>query len=72
MRAIGYRHMQPVIDGRETLVNVLEAMKRDTRQFARRQRTWLRGERDAVWVKPEDSAATASHVATFLAARAAA
>ena len=72
MRAIGYRHMQPVIDGRETLVNVLEAMKRDTRQFARRQRTWLRGERGAVWVKPENSAAIASRVATFLAARAAA
>ncbi|MCP5060652.1 MAG: tRNA (adenosine(37)-N6)-dimethylallyltransferase MiaA [bacterium] len=43
MRAIGYRHMQPVIEGREILANVLDSMKHDTRQFARRQRTWLRG-----------------------------
>jgi tRNA dimethylallyltransferase len=40
MRAIGYRHMQPVVDGLETLAGVLEALKRDTRRFARRQRTW--------------------------------
>ena len=72
MRAIGYRHMQPVIDGQETLANVLEAMKRDTRQFARRQRTWLRGEPTAILVKPEDARAIASRVAEFLSARAAA
>ncbi len=32
--------MEPVVQGREILANVLEAMKKDTRQFARRQRTW--------------------------------
>ena len=47
MRAIGYRHMQPVVDGLDTLADVLEAMKRDTRRFARRQRTWLRGVAEA-------------------------
>ena len=53
MRAIGYRHMQPVIDGLDTLVNVLEEMKRDTRRFARRQRTWLRGVAAVEWMPPE-------------------
>jgi tRNA dimethylallyltransferase len=52
MRAIGYRHMQPVIDGLDTLVNVLEEMKRDTRRFARRQRTWLRSVPDVEWMSP--------------------
>jgi tRNA dimethylallyltransferase len=72
MRAIGYRHMQPVIDGLDTLANVLEQMKRDTRQFARRQRTWLRGEAGAVWVDPREVAAIAARIETFLATRAAA
>jgi tRNA dimethylallyltransferase len=72
MKAIGYRHMQPVIEGRETLANVLDAMKRDTRQFARRQRTWFRGEAGATWVDPADEAGIAARIEAFLAARAAA
>jgi tRNA dimethylallyltransferase len=72
MRAIGYRHMQPVIDGQDTLANVLEALKRDTRQFARRQRTWLRSEADAIWVEPSEGDAIAARIEAFLAARAAA
>ena len=72
MKAIGYRHMQPVIDGQDTLANVLAAMKRDTRQFARRQRTWLRGEAGAIWVDPADESGIAARIEAFLAARAAA
>jgi tRNA dimethylallyltransferase len=72
MRAIGYRHMQPVVEGLDTLANVLEAMKRDTRQFARRQRTWLRGEAGVSWVDPADAAAIAARIDAFLAARVAA
>lgn len=66
MRAIGYRHMQPVIDGADTLANVLAEMRRDTRQFARRQRTWLRSLRDAVWMQPDDEEGLLETVATFL------
>jgi tRNA dimethylallyltransferase len=53
MRAIGYRHMQPVIEGLETLANVLEQLKRDTRQYARRQRTWFRAIPEAIWLQPD-------------------
>jgi len=67
MRAIGYRHMQPVIDGLDTLANVLDAMKRDTRQFARRQRTWLRGVAGAEWLHPDGRDAIHARVARFLA-----
>ncbi len=72
MRAIGYRHMQPVIDGQATLADVLEAMKRDTRQFARRQRTWFRGEAGVEWMDPANTGAIAARVEAFLEARAAA
>ena len=66
MQAIGYRHMQPVIDGSETLRNVLERLKRDTRQFARRQRTWFRAVEGAVWVHPDDAAGIEARVGGFL------
>jgi tRNA dimethylallyltransferase len=66
MRAIGYRHMQPVIDGVETLANVLVEMQKDTRQFARRQRTWLRGHRETVWMHPDDEDGLQRAVETFL------
>jgi tRNA dimethylallyltransferase len=66
MRAIGYRHMQPVVDGLDTLVNVVEEMKRDTRRFARRQRTWLRGVREVEWLAPEPLEALVQRVKRFL------
>jgi tRNA A37 N6-isopentenylltransferase MiaA len=45
--------MQPVIEGLETLANVLEQLKRDTRQYARRQRTWFRAIPEAIWLQPD-------------------
>lgn len=68
MQAIGYRHVQPVVDGADTLANALEAMKADTRRFARRQRTWIRKVPDAVWVDPADRAGIEKRVAEFLRA----
>jgi tRNA dimethylallyltransferase len=52
MQAIGYRHLLPVVQGSDTLRNALRAMVRDTRRFARRQRTWLRGVHEARWFDP--------------------
>ncbi len=69
MRAIGYRHMQPVVEGRDTLVNVLAEMQRDTRQFARRQRTWLRGIPAVEWLPPEPLEPIVDRVARFLETR---
>jgi tRNA dimethylallyltransferase len=67
LQAIGYRHVMPVVDGVDTLANAAEAMKRDTRRFARRQRTWLRGLEDVHWVHPEDTDAVHGMVGRFLA-----
>jgi tRNA dimethylallyltransferase len=66
LRAIGYRHMAPVVDGSDTLANALEVMRRDTRRFARRQRTWLRKVTDVRWQAPDDSRAIFAAVESFL------
>jgi tRNA dimethylallyltransferase len=66
MQAIGYRHMAPVVDGADTLANALVAMKRDTRQFARRQRTWIRSVPEALPLHPDDEDAIVKSVEAFL------
>jgi len=66
MQAIGYRHMAPVVDGAATLTNAVAAMKRDTRQFARRQRTWIRSVPEALPLHPDDEDAIVKSVEAFL------
>ncbi len=67
LQAIGYRHLNAVAEGRDTLASALEAMDRDTRRFARRQRTWLRGVPEARWMHPGERARIAELVESFLA-----
>ena len=66
LQSIGYRHMAAVVDGSDTLAHALEQMQRDTRRFARRQRTWLRKVPDVIWQKPEDTAAIFAQIEAFL------
>ena len=68
MKAIGYRHVNPVVDGSDTLANALVEMQRDTRRFARRQRTWLRKVPDALWMDPRNADAVLRRVEEFLEA----
>jgi tRNA dimethylallyltransferase len=53
--AIGYREAWSVLDGELTREQAIEADARRNVQFAKRQRTWFRGEPDIVWL---DAAAT--------------
>jgi tRNA dimethylallyltransferase len=66
MRSIGYRHITPVVDGADTLANALKDMRRDTRRFARRQRTWLRKVPDVRWQRPDEAEAIFAAVEAFL------
>ncbi len=68
MQAIGYRHMQAVVDGLDTLVNALAAIETDTRRFARRQRTWLRAVPEVRWYDPADADQISEQVGRFLEA----
>ncbi|MFT5443190.1 MAG: tRNA dimethylallyltransferase [Myxococcota bacterium] len=66
MQAIGYRHINPVADGTDTLANALTSMQGDTRRFARRQRTWIRKVEEARWCDPRDGGAVHDAVEAFL------
>lgn len=50
LQTLGYRQFRDYIDGRETLSEAIERLKRDTRRYAKRQLTWFRRVAQAVWV----------------------
>lgn len=49
IRSLGYREFTAFIEGRQTYEQAREAMKQNTRRFAKRQLTWFRGETAIQW-----------------------
>ena len=44
MKAVGYRELAAYLRGEASLAEALEAAQRETRRYAKRQSTWLRGQ----------------------------
>lgn len=67
LRAVGYRQAWEHLDGATTAGEFRDRVIFATRQLAKRQLTWLRGELDARWFDPvEDRAALEAALAHFL------
>lgn len=50
MQGLGYREMYSYLDGRITFSEAVDQIKINTRHFAKRQLTWFRREKEAVWI----------------------
>ena len=66
MQSIGYRHMVDFITGRRTWEATVEAMKRDTRRYAKRQLTWFRADPEIVWLEPGQKDEMIGEIENFL------
>lgn len=69
MQAIGYRQVVDHLEGRWHRQEAVDLVKVRTRQFAKRQKTWFRGQLDLRWVGigPEESPSeTADRIAAEL------
>jgi tRNA dimethylallyltransferase len=55
MRAVGYRQLWAHLEGEYSLEEAVERGVAATRQLAKRQLTWLRGEPSGTWLDPEGS-----------------
>lgn len=69
MRAVGYRQIWQFLDGQLDHAGMVRAAVTASRQFAKRQLTWLRSEQDLEWFDPESDAMleqVSSRVLTFL------
>ena len=63
MRAVGYRQVWAYLDGRLDYAPMVERGIVATRQFAKRQLTWLRAESEVVWLDSDDSRLLAQAIA---------
>ena len=68
IRAVGYRQLWAHLDGEYGLDEAVERGIAATRQFAKRQLTWLRSEPDLNWLDPAQDDLLATALAHFRAA----
>ena len=50
MQGLGYKELFDYLDGKTSLEEAVEIIKRETRHFAKRQLTWFKRERDVLWL----------------------
>ncbi len=66
LQAIGYREMIDHLEGRMTLPEAIRRFKKNTREYAKRQITWLRKEKGIIWFNPEQKEDIIHTVKAFL------
>ncbi len=54
MQAIGYKEVIGYLEGKYTLEEAIEAIKQNTRRFAKRQLTWFRRDKRIEWLHVEN------------------
>ena len=60
LNTVGYKELFAYFDGQCTLEEAVEQIKIHTRQYAKRQMTWLRKDNSYSWIMPEDFDSTVS------------
>ncbi|MBO5502957.1 MAG: tRNA (adenosine(37)-N6)-dimethylallyltransferase MiaA, partial [Lachnospiraceae bacterium] len=50
MQGLGYKETAAYLQGECTLSEAVERIKTGTRHFAKRQLTWLKQEKDVIWI----------------------
>ncbi|MFH1078793.1 MAG: tRNA (adenosine(37)-N6)-dimethylallyltransferase MiaA [Pseudomonadota bacterium] len=69
MQSLGYRHIIRYLHGLQDLPATVQAIKGDTRRYAKRQMTWFMSDREMIWFRPDDKDAIEKTVASFLSER---
>lgn len=62
LQTVGYQELFDYLDGTITLENAVELIKQHTRNYAKRQLTWFRKDKDHAWFEPDDLAAILQYI----------
>lgn len=62
LNTVGYTELFDYLDGKLTLEQAVDAIKQNTRRFAKRQLTWFRKDPETTWFEPNDYPAILSYV----------
>ncbi|MBQ6771366.1 MAG: tRNA (adenosine(37)-N6)-dimethylallyltransferase MiaA [Bacteroidales bacterium] len=65
LNTVGYKELFSFFDGQCTLTEAVEQIKIHTRQYAKRQMTWLRRDNSYNWILPEDMDTVLKHFFFF-------
>ncbi|MBQ2454220.1 MAG: tRNA (adenosine(37)-N6)-dimethylallyltransferase MiaA [Lachnospiraceae bacterium] len=69
MQGLGYRQIYDHLMGETDLHSAVDEIKKQTRHFAKRQLTWFRREKDAIWIdisEYKDSKAAAEKIKEYI------
>lgn len=66
MQGLGYKELLSWLDGECTFEEAVNAVKQETRHFAKRQLTWFRRERDVTWVNMDAFSYDQEEILRFL------
>lgn len=64
MQGLGYKEIAGYLNGKYTLEEAIDLLKKNTRRFAKRQLTWFRADKRIKWLDVENR--SASEVATLI------
>ena len=67
MQGLGYKEMLDCMDGKCDIDEAVRILKRDSRHYAKRQITWFKREKDAVWIERADFGGDSKRIAEFMA-----
>ena len=54
MQGLGYKETKEYLEGKITKKEMIDKIKQETRRYAKRQLTWFRKNKDAIWLDMED------------------
>lgn len=63
LNTVGYRELFDFFDGKISLEEAVELIKRNSRRYAKRQITWFNRYNDITWFSPNDFEAILEHIA---------
>lgn len=66
MQGLGYKELLDYYDGKTSLAEAVEIIKRDSRHFAKRQVTWFKREADAMWIDRDSFDGDAVKIAEYI------
>ncbi len=65
LQTVGYKEFFDYFDGKTTLEEAIELLKRNTRRYAKRQLTWFRRTENVKWFEPSEFAEIINHIIVF-------
>lgn len=66
MQSLGYRHMAAYLSGKITWDEAVNAMKQDTRRYAKRQLTWFKADPEIKWFTKDRIKGIRKEIRSFL------